>query len=73
MDFNIVFGQYHTIYCDICGIEIEKHCVPRLKRQLEGKKNFCCNDCKFIYYKDSAKKRSDEKLLILSKSVIPIA
>ena len=72
MNFNIVYGQYHTINCDICGIKIEKHGVPRLKRQIEGKKNFCCNDCKFKYYKYSAKKRSDEKLLTICNTVSPI-
>jgi hypothetical protein len=63
LNFNIVFGQYNSIYCDICGIEIEKHGVLRLKRKLEGKKNFCCNVCKFKYYKYCAKQRSNEKLL----------
>jgi hypothetical protein len=49
MNFNIVSGQYHTIHCDLCGIEIEKHSVPRLRHKLEGKKNFCGNICKFEF------------------------
>lgn len=49
MNFTIVSGQYHTIYCDLCGIEIEKKGTSRSRHRFEGKNNFCGNICKFKF------------------------
>ena len=51
MNINIIPGKNQTVNCDNSGKEIRKYHARRIRRKLEGKKNFCCNDCKFSYWK----------------------
>jgi hypothetical protein len=72
MNFNNLSSQYYNIYRDNCGIKIKKYIASRLVLKLEGKTNFCSNDCKLKYFIYCAKKKSDEKLLKSYKTIKPV-